>query len=432
MTGPAPVADDRLEALFAPLRGMPRVVLAVSGGSDSTALLVLYARWAALAADVPPALVATVDHALRAGSAAEATAVGRLAARFGLDHRVLVWTGEKPIADLQAAARDARYERLVEAARVAGAAAIVTAHTRDDVAETFLIRLGRGSGLAGLAAMGTRRRLDEIEHIRPFLALSREELRASLVAAGIGWVDDPSNEDPRFTRARVRRLMPGLAAEGLDAARLAATATRLARARAAIDWMVDRLARDALVVSPGGFFALDPAALQGAPEEVALRLFSRALTAAGGGWYGPRLDKLEAAFAAVTAPAAGDLRRTLAGAVVERRGGRLWIYREAGRAGLPEATLAPGRRIGWDGRFVVRLAAAASSPVVVRALGPGARARLAPLAEKVPAAALATVPAVWRDGHLVAAALPLAGDSGAGDSGEESSAVMFEPRFLWN
>lgn len=148
-----PVSATEAKSLFSDLKNLPALVLAVSGGPDSTALMVLAARWRN-ALKAPPKLIAvTVDHGLRAQSKGEAAGVGRLARMLGLAHRTLRWTGKKPTTGLQQAARQARYRLLAEAARKVGAAHILTAHTLDDQAETVLIRMSRGSGVTGLAAM---------------------------------------------------------------------------------------------------------------------------------------------------------------------------------------------------------------------------------------------------------------------------------------
>ncbi len=339
-------------SLFEDLAAFPALVLAVSGGPDSTALMALAARWRKTRKKGPALIAVTVDHGLRKESAAEARAVAMLARKLGIRHRTLRWRGTKPKAGLPQAARAARYRLLAEAARKAGAPAILTAHTLDDQAETVLIRMSRGSGLTGLAAMkrisvipGRERsertrnpevgtepnsgfrvrglspasRNDELSLIRPFLDIPKARLIATLKAAKIAFADDPSNRDPRFTRARLRELMPVLAAEGLDARRLALLARRLARAEAALAAAAEHAFRGlvaksgengALTFTRAGFLAL--------PGEIGQRVLGRAIDAVGD--EGPvELGKLEALCAALGAAAADPkarFRRSLAGAVV--------------------------------------------------------------------------------------------------------------------
>ena len=145
--------DDEAGALFFGLENSRGLILAVSGGADSTALLVLAARWAKRLKHPPKLVAVTIDHGLRAEAAREAAAVRRLARRFGVAHRTLRWQGRKPGTGLQEAARNARYRLLAQAAASAGYVHILTAHTMDDQAETVLFRLARGSGLDGLTAM---------------------------------------------------------------------------------------------------------------------------------------------------------------------------------------------------------------------------------------------------------------------------------------
>jgi tRNA(Ile)-lysidine synthase len=331
----APISAAHAKALFRPFKGLPALVLAISGGPDSTALLVLAARWRAALARGPELLAVTIDHGLRRESAAEARAVARLAQKLGVRHCTLRWRGKKPATGLQQAARQERYRLLAQAARAANARHILTAHTRDDQAETVLLRLTRGSGLTGLGAMARVTPLpvgDEFVLVRPFLDFPKARLVATLARAKIPFADDPSNRDPRFTRPRLRDVMPVLAREGLDAARLATLARRLRRAEAAIEMAVD-VAAAALAERP--WPALGPVVLEAEkfirlPAEVALRLLGRAIAHSGD--EGPvELGKLEALFeglrdaAAARKPAA--LRRTLAGALVTHEMGRITVER---------------------------------------------------------------------------------------------------------
>src|ERR1700674_3956486 len=237
----------------------------------------LVARWRAALAHGPALVAVTVDHGLRRESAAEAAAVKRLARRLGLAHRTVRGTGRKPVTGVQEAARNARYRLLAAAARKAGASHVLTAHTRDDQAETVLLRLARGSGLTGLAGMARQSPCDGLILVRPLLDVPKARLVATLEAARIPFLDDPSNRDPRFTRVRFRDLMPALAGEGLDAARLALLARRMARAEAALDTAaaeaLHRLAAGKSADSAP--VAVDATAFSRLPTEIALRLLRR-------------------------------------------------------------------------------------------------------------------------------------------------------------
>ena len=249
-----------------PLRGEAALLLAISGGPDSTALLAMAAEWAAA-----PLHAATVDHGLRPEGAAEAAAVASLCARLGVPHATLVWEGEKPTARLQERAREARYDLLTAEARRVGAGVIVTAHHLDDQAETVLFRLLRGSGVAGLAGMVARTRRGAVEIARPLLGLAKAELVAFCDARGLGYVSDPSNDNPRFARARLRRLM---AEEGLDAPALARLARRAALAEAALSAQT-QAAEARLGLGRAG--RCEAAALVALPEEIVRRLLANAI-----------------------------------------------------------------------------------------------------------------------------------------------------------
>ena len=248
------VGDEEARALFGGLENLRGLLLAVSGGSDSTALLVLAARWAKRLKRPPKLTAITIDHGLRPESAREAAAVKRLARRLGVPHRTLRWRGDKPKSGLQEAARIARYRLLAQAAARAGCEHVLTAHTLDDQAETVLFRLARGSGLTGLAGMAQASVLPvgaetAIFLVRPLLHVSKARLVATLKAAGIDHSEDPTNRDPRYARTRLRTLMPALAREGLDAKSLARLAARMRRAEATIEFAV-AAARAALTPEP--------------------------------------------------------------------------------------------------------------------------------------------------------------------------------------
>lgn len=229
-----PIAADEAESLFSELGPLRRILVAVSGGPDSMALMGLLARWQEGAGAEAQLHVATVDHGLRPQSSEEADIVAAQAARFGLRHHRLRWTGDKPGTGVQEAARHARYALLGGLAKKLNAEAVATAHTLDDQAETVLMRLLRGSGPAGLAGMARMTRRGALSHWRPLLGVPKTRLIATCDAMQLPYASDPSNADPAFTRARLRGLMVSLAAEGLSVERLARLADRQARANEAL------------------------------------------------------------------------------------------------------------------------------------------------------------------------------------------------------
>lgn len=311
-----PITSAEAKALFAELQAAPAIVLAVSGGPDSTALLWLAASWRAKLKRGPKLLAVTVDHGLRAESAREARDVKVLAASLRVDHRTLKWTGPKPKAGLPAAARDARYGLLARAAKAAKATHIVTAHTSDDQAETLLMRLARGSGVAGLAAMARQSPRGDLVLARPLLDVPKARLVATLEKAGVGFVTDPTNHDLAFTRPRLRALMPALADEGIDARSLTRFAARVARANAALEQIADIVVRSIVRAAVPGAIEFDARAFATLPDEVALRLLARAVGSVATEGQ-PQLAKLEALLAAIRVKGAGRRsRQTLAGALI--------------------------------------------------------------------------------------------------------------------
>jgi tRNA(Ile)-lysidine synthase len=328
-----PVSDAEADALFAELADASALLLAISGGPDSTALLALAARWAARAVRAPRLIAATVDHGLRPEARREAIAVKRLAQKFGIPHRTLHWRGAKPVAGIQEKARLARYELLRAEARRHGARHVLTAHTLDDQAETILFRMARGSGITGLAGMArATAQPDEILLVRPFLHVPKARLVATLAAEQLPFADDSSNRDPRFARSRLRPLVAQLAREGLDAQRLSLLALRMRRADAAIEAIVNAVTPIAThPLGPSGAVTIDAAMLGSLPAEVALRLMGRAIANVGD--EGPvELGKLEAFMAALAvSTGVSRFRRTLAGAMVTFAGQRIVVERAPAR-----------------------------------------------------------------------------------------------------
>lgn len=392
-TGPGE-PEQAVRSAFAP-SPPARLGVAVSGGSDSLALLLLLAGWAGQGG--PEILAVTVDHGLRPEAAAEAATVARRCAALGIAHTVLRWQGWDGRGNLPAEARAARYRLIAAWARDRGIGQVALGHTADDQAETVLMRLGRGSGVDGLSGMETRRDSQGIIWVRPLLGQTRQALRDWLLARGESWVDDPTNDDPTYDRVRTRRALQALAGLGIDREGLIATAERMWRARAVLDQAAADLAGRAARIGAGDVI-LDRAAFATAAEETRQRLFAHALNWVSGADYRPRFAALEAGLERAEA----GKRVTLHGCLVMPRAATLRVTREpAAVAG----TVAPAGAL-WDGRW--RLEGPAATGAEIRALGEAGLVQCPDWrATRLPRPTLLASPALWRDGQLLAA--PLAG-----------------------
>jgi tRNA(Ile)-lysidine synthase len=268
------------DSLFEPLRSFDHLLLAVSGGVDSTVLLNALCQWLNRCLvhkiQAPSKIsVACVDHNLREGSAREARAVKQMAQRLGCDGTILRWQGEKPLTGLQEKAREMRYALLQKQALKIKADAIVLAHHADDQAETLLMRMAAGSGPEGLCGMQIRSEREGLVLLRPFLKLPKAALVATAQAAQWPWHEDPSNQHLRFERVRLRQMQSLREAAGLTSARLVRLSERLARQQEAVDWMVAHYWRQ-LVRQDTGTLTFE-AGLWALPAEIVLRLLAKAL-----------------------------------------------------------------------------------------------------------------------------------------------------------
>ncbi len=315
------LAGDVERLIGRPLGDEEPLAVAVSGGPDSLALLLL-----AHAAFGTRVRALTVDHGLRPEAADEAAGVAAISARLGVPHMTLRWEGSKPDGNLQAAAREARYALMGDWCAANGVRWLATAHHADDQAETLLMRLARGAGLAGLAGVRETRNLpDGVTLLRPLLYARRADLAAVVLAAGLTATDDPSNRDARFDRTHARRWLASL--PNLDTAALAASAAHLAEAEAALAWTAD-LAWAGRASEAAGELHLDAADL---PRELQRRLLIRALRSQGAPESrGAEIDRLLDALQAGETATLGGIRA---------EGGRIWRF-----------TAAPPRRSGAESR----------------------------------------------------------------------------------
>ena len=386
--------SDLAEGLDRALSDIPNATLgvAVSGGGDSVALLHMLAeRGGGLRA-------VTVDHGLRAESADEAAQVAALCRGLGILHTVLKWEGWDKTGNLQDEARRARLRLIAAWAAEENITHVALGHTLDDQAETVLLRLARGSGVDGLSGMAAQRKDGPLTWIRPLLHARREDLRAYLVAKGVSWIDDPSNEDPKYDRVKARQALAVLTDLGITSDGLVATANRMQDARVALECATLALAKACVEITDAGEVRLDMATFNAAPDELRFRLLSATLQWISGEAYRPRFDSLRGVLARIGA----EKGQTLQGCVIRSHSGNIIVRREVARVEAPCPTDA-----NWDHRWMVTEIGLEGASTIAALGEDGLRLcenwRETGHAREV----LLASPALWADGQLVAA--PLAG-----------------------
>lgn len=372
--------------------------VAVSGGGDSLALMISAAQWARDGGI--PLRAVTIDHGLRPESAEEARGVAGIAAARGIAHDIVAWGRWSGQGNLQDSARRARFALIADWAARNGLSHVAMGHTADDQAETVLMRLARGAGADGLAAIPPRRSVDGVTFLRPLLDISRAELREWLTAQGQDWVDDPSNDDTRFDRIKARRALEVLGPMGLDRDALLTVAENMAEARKALKWFTYLAARDIahtqagdVVIARGGFRSL--------PQDIQRRLLAQALCWISGAEYPPRrkplLDMVEAALA--------GRGMTLHGCQLlpGNRDEPIRLTREYNAV----ARLRGNCELPWDGRWRF-VGPASQTPLTVAALGEAGLEQCPDWrGSGLPYASMLACPALWHGDAVVAA--PLAG-----------------------
>ncbi|MFT5486270.1 MAG: tRNA(Ile)-lysidine synthase [Paracoccaceae bacterium] len=361
LSGPATAALSTTEFIdfmraAGPFPGDTAVAVAVSGGADSMTLLALARDWAAKSGARLTAL--TVDHCLRPESGAEAVQVAAWCVSHGIAHETLVWAGEKPDKGIQAAARTARYSLLEDWCRAHGHTELLVAHSQNDQAETFLMRMSRGSGIDGLAAMPLVSCRDGVRLIRPLLGVPRSRIEVTAAARSLETVSDPSNLDRRYARIRMRDKLKLLEAHGVSVSAIAGTARVFGNMRAARERATAGLAGEIAVLQAEGYARISRDGLAAGDTEAARGLMAAVLTSVGGLDYPPRRERLDRLMVHVLE--AGDFRpRTLGNCVISAHGSAqgedVQIRREY-RTIRHVIPVVAGRRVVWDGRFTIQFA----------------------------------------------------------------------------
>ncbi|KRA98087.1 hypothetical protein ASD83_13610 [Devosia sp. Root685] len=341
-----------LATLFAPIAGEAVIGLAVSGGPDSLALMLLAHRWVSGAENPPRIFVYSLDHGLRPEAADEVAMVAAEAEKLGFAFRGLKWSEGHPETGLQEAARQARYQLIGKAMAEDGVKILLTAHHRADQAETILMRLAHGSGLDGLKGMVPFSEVEGVRVFRPLLDVEPAALGAIVEEAGLSPAHDPSNNDDTYERVRWRRLLPSLAQEGLDGASLSRFAARMAEADQALAQLADAAFAELVDVDNFGAASLPLVALDQLGPATGRRVLSRILAIAGGRQKPRALGQVERLFEQITS---NTLPRgtTLLGTVIRIKDGFITIAREPGRALPQDQTLPENGMLVWDERFAI-------------------------------------------------------------------------------
>lgn len=377
-----------------------KFVLAISGGADSMVLL-----W--LASHVKNVkkrgFVLSVDHGLRKEAKAETALVRSCAKKYGLPYQTLYWKpAKKPKSDIQAQARGARYGLMQGWMGRRKIKYLVTAHHLEDQAETFLLRLARGSGVDGLSAMARSRLQGGVHLIRPLLGFSSVNFRKILIKNKLQWVEDSSNENVNFARVRMRKLMPLLAEEGMDALLLAKTANAMGRARLALEQKTAELWQCYMSAPAMGILCFDPEGLLCESDEIALRLLANAIAQIAGGIYRPRLASLQRLLGAMRkSQVKSEVKgMTLGGCQIAPFRGKWLFFPEM--AHIVSQNLNASQPAFFTPTLEIRLPAR-QKPVKLAPLG---RQGMAYLRKKqhemppLPAATLHSLPALWRKNTL--------------------------------
>ena len=267
-----------------------KVVVAVSGGSDSMALTILTHDWAIKNGIELTAL--TVDHNLRKESKSEAETVHKWCEKYGIKHQILTYTGPIPTSNIEAVAREYRYKLLTDFMKKNSINYLFIAHNQDEQCETFFLNLSRGSGVYGLCGMPSISQRFDINIVRPMLLFTKSEIKEFLTSISQDWIEDPSNSDTKYKRVRIRNLKELTSSLELSNDRLNNTMKNMERVRDCVEFFVSECIKKS-VISNNSKLVIDKDVLLYYPEEIALRSLAKLLQTFANTDYPPRFESLE-------------------------------------------------------------------------------------------------------------------------------------------
>lgn len=373
-----------------------RLGVAVSGGGDSMAML----QCLATLMPCENLSVLTINHNLRQEAAEEVALVRDVCASLGVLCDVQDWHWDQ-VGNLQARARDGRWDAIKEFARCNALDAVCLGHTEDDQIENFFLRLSRGSGVEGLSGMSSDGMREGVRVVRPILTCARQDLRNWMMSNGHSWADDPSNVDEKYDRVKARGMMAELESLGLTRKRVLQTVAHMRSAAGALNSAILQFTKERCHREYGDvLIALSPGQVDG--NELLNRTVLSALQWVGGSSYRPRLESFNAALTSTL----DGKRSTLHGCVLSLENNHLRIGRELAATANEKCSDASGP-VTWDGRWALE-ASSYPGEYEVRALGEDGLAHCLNWRQiGVPRSTLLTTPSVWSNGTLIAA--PIAG-----------------------
>jgi tRNA(Ile)-lysidine synthase len=356
------LSDHQINDLFSPLVDINRMALAVSGGRDSLALMFLINKWLKNNKFKKDIVVLTVNHQLREESNAECAEVSLIAEGYGFHHKILIWHHGNIKTSIQEKARNARYELMINYLKETRIDTLITGHTLDDNIETFLMRLAKGSGLEGLKSIQTSRNLDGINLFRPLLKVTRDQTTKILVSQNIGWIDDPTNNDEKYERIKIRNNISTLEKLNISKEKLQLTLNRLGRAHEVISNVTDKALREVLHFDNLGYVSLDYDILRAYPHEIIIKVFEKALIYVNGKRVS--LQSLERVCSEVIQT---RKPKTINGCVIYTKKNMIHITRE--NRDIECFNLKVGDYHFWDNRFKICLKSFNEDFITIKNLG---------------------------------------------------------------
>ncbi len=372
--------------------------IAVSGGSDSLALMYLTAAWAKKASR--SLVVLSIDHGLRKESKSECKLVEERAKALNIPHRTVEWS-DKPRGNLQKVAREARHKIIKDWAISQKLSGVLLGHTLDDNVETFILRLIRGSGVDGLAGISPDRFINGVRIFRPLLNFSRNTLQQYLETKGYTWVDDPSNRDRRFDRVKVRQILSELQGLGLSKKRLLTTANHMRRAQDFLTRETFRMSERCVRQEVWGGLSISLEPFLEISKEIQLRILSAGLMWVSGKVYKPRYENMDRLLTSILDREINS-SRSLMGVLVREERHNILLIRDF--SALSDVRLHTNSEIQWDGRWQITLNLHNPSGYNI---GPIAKKGLMSIGKygnyKIPKFALMSSVGLFKDDNLVCA-----------------------------